>query len=120
MMHSRANGGYKSLYPAPPRETLKKFGGNLTIEEFRTYGGKTAPPIVRYPNEVFLQQVLSEKDGLVSQYNATKSGAANSSKMKAIEDTTVQGDTLKLKRAKPLERSKSKLETSLGIKRKEK
>jgi hypothetical protein len=40
--------------------------------------------------------------------------------MKAIEDTDVKAEPLKLKRGKPLERSKSRLETSLGIKRKEK
>jgi len=43
-----------------------------------------------------------------------------SQKIAAIENATASTDTLRLKRNKPLVRSESKLESALGLKRKEK
>jgi hypothetical protein len=118
MMHRRALGRHENFFPAPRREALKKFGGTLTIEEFRNCSGKTCPPIVRFPNETFIEQIIVPGS---DQIKHTVSSNAHNSKMKrAIEESESTAEPLKLKRGKPLERSKSKLETSLGIKRKEK
>jgi hypothetical protein len=86
----------------------------MTIEEFRSCAGTTAPAVY-YENEIHLHQIVgpSEQAPVIPNSN-------QNSKLKAIEDTSVKGETLKLKRSKPLERSKSKLESSLGIIRKAK
>lgn len=118
MMRRRALGKYVPLFPAPKREALKIFGGTLSIEQFRAFGGAVEPPIVSFPNERQLVQTVGAQfikqiEGQVAQSHTNSRG-----KLAAIETSTVQGDTLKLKRNKPLERTKSKLENVLGIVRK--
>ena len=123
MMRLKALGRYERLCAAPKRSALKIFGGSMTIEEFRSCYGKPPPPVV-FPNDKQLVQVVNGTLFAVSQTippipSASKS-KSNTQKLKDIEDTEVRAETLKLKRNKPLERSKSKLETTLGITRKQK
>jgi len=102
---------YLPLFAAPKRTALKIFGGTMSIEEFRGCFGKT-PPVVEFPNEIQLHQ----KVGYVT---ATPVPDQNSkSKLKAIEEASTVAEPLKLKRSQPLARSKSKLESALGITRK--
>lgn len=115
MMRLNALGKYVPLFAAPKRETLKKFGGKMTIEEFRACFG-APPPSIFFPNDIQIYHLLESKE---SQLVAKASGNSGT-KMKAIEDTEVKGENLRLKRQKPLERSKSKLESTLGIIRKAK
>lgn len=109
-MRLRSLGKYVPLYAAPKQCLLKCFGGTLTIEEFRSYRGKVEPT-VEYKEQKQLQPVI-----LAS--NPANQSNPNMRKMDAIEHATASGPTMKLKRTKPLERSKSKLESALGIKRK--
>lgn len=99
LMRKRVEGKVISTIPAPKRESLKIFGGTLDIDEFRR-----DPPLqmrVKIPGNFYFTE--HTVDHVVT--NAINGG----------------GDgVLKLKREKPLERSKSKLETSLGIIRKKK
>ena len=119
MMRRRAYGKYVSLFPAPKRQALKVFGGTLTIEEFRTYGGPIEPPPVHYPDTRQLIQSVGWAGGSKTPTDPVVFTTANSrGKLAAIDSSTSQGDTLKLRRTKPLERSKSKLENVLGITRK--
>jgi hypothetical protein len=114
LMRMKSYGKYMPLHAAPKRLALKIFGGTMTIDEFRSYYGKTPPPVY-FPDQVQLQQNVG------CEYVPVASGPANSSsKLKAIENADTKGDTLKLRRNKPLERTKSKLESSLGIIRKAK
>ena len=118
MMRRRAFGKYMPLWPAPKREALKAFGGTLTIDEFRSFGGIVEPPMVCFPDEKQLiqtvgVQLIKQTDGAVVAAPMNPRG-----KLAAIDSATSQGDTLKLKRNKPLERTKSKLENVLGITRK--
>jgi len=120
MMRRRSVGRYESLWPAPKRQALKCFGGTMTIEEFRSYGGLVEPPRIHFPFEK-LYFATSGGDGATS----TKTGSSsklvqNSGKLKAIENSSTETDTLRLKRNKPLSRATSTLENALGIKRKEK
>jgi hypothetical protein len=76
---------------------------------------------VFFPHDVQIHHLISDGGENIRGTHTPGSGGGNTAaKMKAIESSEVKGDTLRLKRGKPLERSKSKLETSLGIKRKEK
>lgn len=89
LMRKRMEGKITSTKKAPSRYMLDTFGGTLTIEEFRQVSPNT---IIKIPGEIFQQQTIYK------------------------EDKPTEG--LKLKREKPLERSKCKLETSLGVTRK--
>lgn len=118
LMRMKAYGKYMQLYAAPKRESLKVFGGTLTIDEFRSYYGKTPPPVY-FPDQVQMHQIVGSE-----QHVPVASGpisSSSTSKLKAaINNSETKGDTLKLRRDKPLERSKSKLESTLGIIRKAK
>lgn len=119
LMRKHAFGKSVNLWPAPKREALACFGGTMTIEEFRTYGGQVEPPRVHYPFEkMYIVEIGSVGGG---PGTSTTTGIIQSSKggarLKAIENSSAEGDTLRLKRSKPLVRAESKLESALGIKR---
>lgn len=115
LMRLQTYGKYVPLFAAPKRFALKIFGGTMSIEEFRGCFGKTPPP-VNFPNQIQLEQ----KVGSVATAPILESNSNSKSRLKAIEDASAPTDTLKLKRDKPLARSKSKLESALGITRKTK
>jgi len=115
LMRKQTFGKYVPLFPAPKREALAVFGGTLSIEEFRAYGGTKEPPPVSFPDDRQLVQTVGfpSKDEVHQITNSVRG------KMNAIEQSTSQTDTLKLKRTKPLSREKSKLENVLGITRRD-
>jgi len=115
LMRKQAFGRYVPLWPAPKREALAIFGGTLSIEEFRSYGGLVEPIPVSFPDDRQLIQTV----GFCTRDEIVKTTFNSRGKMSAIETSTSSTDTLKLKRMKPLERSKSKLENVLGITRKD-
>ena len=119
MMRLRAFGKFVPLWPAPKRQFLRCFGGTMSIEEFRAYGGLVEPPQLYFPVEKQLHPVFNDsRSELVVKGPVAASGAQNSGRLKAIEDSNGQQETLKLKRSKPLARAASKLESTLGITRK--
>jgi len=119
MMRLRAFGKYVPLWPAPKRQFLKCFGGTMSIEEFRAYGGLVEPPQLYFPVEKQLHPVFNDsKNELIVKGPVAASGARDSGRLMAIENSSGQQETLKLKRSKPLARAASKLESTLGITRK--
>lgn len=122
MMRRRAIGHYEPLWPAPKREALRIFGGNMTIEEFRTYGGLVEPPIIHWPEQRYHVAAVGSASTTVTQPSDSVPAAApkDRTRLNAIQNSTNSAETLKLKRSKPLARAESKLENVLGITRKEK
>lgn len=119
MMRLRAFGKFVPLWPAPKRQFLKCFGGTMSIEEFRSYGGLVEPPQLYFPVEKQLHPVFNDsKSELVVKGPVAVSGSQDPGRLKAIENSSGQQETLKLKRSKPLARAASKLESTLGITRK--
>lgn len=119
MMRRRAIGRYEPLWPAPKREALKIFGGSMTIEEFRTYGGAVEPPIIHWPDQrVHVPIVGSTGAGSEPVASNAPETQKDKTRLKAIQNSTSSTDTLKLRRTKPLARAESKLENVLGITRK--
>ena len=121
MMRRRSIGRYEPLWPAPKRQALTCFGGSMTIDEFRSYGGLVEPPRIHYPFE----KLYFATSGGGATPTTTKTGVSsnqvqNSGRLRAIENSSMETDTLRLKRNKPLSRTTSKLENALGLKRKEK
>ena len=122
LMRKQTFGKYIPLWPAPKREALACFGGTMTIEEFRGYGGYVEPPRVHYPFEkMYIVEIGTTGGGTTAGSSATagivQSSAGSGSRLRAIENSSAEGDTLRLKRNKPLVRAESKLESALGIKR---
>jgi hypothetical protein len=101
LFRKHSAGKYVPTPVAPKRQTLKIFGGPLTIEEFRKSSGVNAP-WVHKPGDVHMVHTFG-KGGAPDPPPATDVGTEDSE--------------LKLKRAKPLKRTTSKLESALGIKR---
>ena len=87
LMRKRIEGKITPIKRAPSRFCLELFGGNVSIEDFRS----GIPIRVNVPGEVF-NMVTSTKEEKI--------------------------EIFKLKREKPLEREKGKLENSLGVVRK--
>jgi hypothetical protein len=97
----------------------------MTIDEFRSYGGLIEPPRIHYPFEKLYFATSGGGGGAAPTPTSTKTGVPsnkvqNSGRLKAIENSSTETDTLRLKRNKPLSRATSKLENALGLKRKEK
>lgn len=92
LMKKRMNGKITHTKRAPSKLCLEMFGGTVTIQEFRN--GDTC--VLKIPGEFYQDQIVTKQDMPVK---------------------TEPGE-LRLKREKPLERTKGKLETSLGIIRK--
>jgi len=94
LMRKRIEGSIGDVIKrAPPKECLITFGGTMTIEEFRTL---KKPISVYIPNENFQLQVITTNNQQTVNNNS-------------------QGTTdLQLRRLKPLERSKGRLETVLN------
>ena len=120
MMKRRSVGKYTPTWPAPKREALKCFGGSMSIEEFRKYGGDVEPPRIHFPFEKMYFATSCTGGGTRTTITGVSSNQVqNSEKLKAIENSSSETETLRLKRTKPLSRATSKLENALGLKRKE-
>jgi len=101
MMRKKMYNQIGSIKPAPYRFSLKEFGGDLTIEEFR----KNNTIDVAKPKDVQTQQVVDKLIPIIS----------NTKKMDEIKNSTSNNNALKLKRTKPLKRSHNNLESALGL-----
>ena len=114
LLHKAMYGRVGFIKCAPSRFALKEFGGTLTIEEFREISkSKTSRVIVNMPDELFkLQDVTIKKEVTEPSRNITDE------KFQEITHAVTTGDTLKLKRTKPLKRDDNNLEKTLGIIRK--
>jgi hypothetical protein len=101
LFRKHSAGKYVPTPVAPKRQTLQIFGGPLTIEEFRKSSGVNAP-WVHQPGDIHKVHTFG-RGGVPDPTPVTEPGTEDSD--------------LKLKRAKPLKRAASKLESALGIKR---
>lgn len=90
LMRKRMEGKITPTKRAPSRYSLEMFGGTVNIDEFRSSSAGNIT--VKIPGEVFQHHAIINEDKPI--------------------------DGLKLKREKPLERAKGKLETSLNVIRK--
>ena len=98
LMRKRLSGKLESIKRAPNRFSLKVFGGNMTIEEFR----ENAVIDAIMPNKVITEPMKNNTVPFIS----------NAKKMNEIKNTN---DGLVLKRSKPLQRNQNSLESALGL-----
>jgi hypothetical protein len=90
----------------------------MTIDEFRSYGGRVEPPRIHYPFEKLYFATSATTGPSPTKTVSVYSSAQHSGKLKAIENSSTESDTIRLKRNKPLSRATSKLENVLGLKKK--
>jgi hypothetical protein len=109
---------YKSvgrLYPAPPRECLKAYGGIYTIDEFRKIVGENRIRVdVQVPPMVSILGTLDTKpiDFYDSSLQNTFTQGFSMDRFKAWSE---QGGALRLKRSKPLKDRESTLDACIQI-----
>jgi len=115
MLTKAMYGNVRSIKCAPSRYSLKEFGGTLTIEEFRSYSNTSTRVIVSMPDQMFKVQDVNVKPEIKRYLQASSN---EDQKFSEISYATSVGDTLKLKRTKPLKRDENNLEKTLGITRK--
>jgi hypothetical protein len=90
-----------SITIAPLREQLDVFGGDLTIEQFRSNSIKDKEKPMEIDSKPLEDRVIP----IVS----------NHVKMNEIRNASGENETLKLKREKPLKRNQNSLENALGL-----
>lgn len=110
LIYGKASGG--RLYPAPPRLTLKKFGGVYTTEEFRDLAmSHKIRADIHYPPMVSLLATMDTKP--IDFYEAPIKQALPTY---AFEREGMGEDGLRLKRNKPLKEHDSTLDACIQIK----
>lgn len=121
LLRKRSGEKLESIPLAPSRYALKKFGGPLSIEEFRS---KLMPRVIyNLPSDMIVHKEISANKNLITQASVddyhTESTIYNTQKLNSIINSSGnQNQALKLKRNTPLKRDKNNLETTLGLSRK--
>lgn len=95
---------------APSRFRLKEFGGDMSIEEFRTYATVDTAPRIDIVKPINMCNIEPRKISIAQ--------LATSGKMAEITNAVGTNEPLRLKRNKPLKREQNNLEKTLGIVRK--
>jgi hypothetical protein len=105
----------KRLYPAPPRNSLKKFGGVYTYEEYRELIGESKLKVdIHQPPMVSVTSVLDTKpiDFYDSSVQNTFTAGFSLDRFKSWSE---HGGALRLKRSKPLKDKESTLDAYMNI-----
>ena len=114
-LKKRVTGNVTGIKPAPSKYLLQKFGGSMTIEEFRGMTEDPAAPIVQTSWQrvaMFFPQVTEHPTHF--QRKLPSQGVTNMLNS-AIADSNVKNDSLKVKRSKPLRSSVNSLFDSMNI-----
>jgi hypothetical protein len=101
MMRKQLFGKRGSIQCAPKRQTLLEFGGNHTIEQFRTNMVIDDEPRGEIIEEPEVQLAIPP--------------VKNVAKLYEIKGTVGTNEPLRLKREKPLKRDQNNLESVLGL-----
>lgn len=104
MCHDRLCSGSQNIKFAPPKTMLNVFGGEITIEDFRSNNSEF---------KVYEHPVQTEEQ-IVEKYEnfSIKSKSEN---FTPSEDTVIVNEPIKLKRKTPKPSSQNTLEKSMGL-----
>lgn len=97
---------FSNIKRAPPRNRLKMFGGDLTIDEFRSGCDRDPIPI---------KSITESKVPSITKIIPIQ--RVSNEKLSEINNSNARNEPLRLKREKPLKREQNNLEGLLGIKR---
>ena len=105
MMRKKLFGKIGTIKKAPHRQKLEVFGGNMSIEQFRENNVKD--------EEIPIDTINIEP---IPEINIPiVANISNEKRLKDINRSSGNNETLRLKREKPLKRNQNNLETVLGL-----
>jgi hypothetical protein len=111
-MYSLTYGTNKEILPAPSWITLKDFGGNLSIEDFRNnFELNSLDYLILQPPIISRQMQIEES------YKRQQSKYISVNKLTNLFSEN-ENNNLVLKRSKPIETSQLNLEITMGLKKK--
>lgn len=111
LFRKRKYGKVIPLKCAPPRYVLKRYGGTISDEEYRSHVSEL-PPVVAMPDtQNFLHEVVIRKNKEYIQKDSEKKAKLNS-----IKNTNMTTETLNLRRSAPVKLRSNNLVDSLGLK----
>ncbi len=109
LLHKLATGTLRHIRAAPPRWTLRMFGGELDIGEFRC---RDSPEVRGFPrNMIITTPNVIRLDGVSSSPPADRAAPHAVS----FDDVPTNNEPLRLKRDKPLRGSKNSLERLMTL-----
>lgn len=106
MLYRWAMGKTGHVTPAPPRCTLRMFGGELDIDEFRRLGSGEGACVRGFPPNM----ILSSPNVMRLETSSTTNTAREVVRAVNFDNASDTNDPLRLKRDKPLKGSKNSLE----------
>ena len=95
---------------APSRYVLKRYGGDISDDEYRSHVSEL-PPVVSMPDtDNYLHKVVIRKD---NDYVETEKGKKE--KLDKIKNTTSISESLNLRRSAPVKLKQNNLMDCLGL-----
>lgn len=114
LLHKRMYGNFGRIIPAPPRRTLKVFGGALSIEEFRAKAGEGIIVHELPPKMVPIETIMNEQRASIGRIRPRP--AQDLSENLDLSDVSVsRNETLRLRRPRPMPSDTNLLARTMGI-----
>ena len=110
LMRLKLYGKINRIFPSPTRYCLKKFGGPMTEDEYRSCQ-QGVPPVLTTPDNEHFINTVKERD-YTSHVENTK---ARKQRLDNINNSTNKTDTLKLRRPVPLKHKSNNLADVFGF-----
>jgi hypothetical protein len=116
LLRKRVTKKSSPIVAAPPRILLKAFGGYMTIEEYRgsheTSAWSTPPPRLITYAQVIHDRKVGEHQRKIAAHTVDLTSQIDLGKN---QSATLQVESLKLKRPKPVKKTSNMLEIALGL-----
>ena len=110
LFRKRKYGKIMPLKCAPPRYVLKRYGGDISDDEYRSHVSEL-PPVVSMPDtDNYLHKTVIRKD---NEYNETE--CKKKEKLDRIKNTVSVSESLNLRRSAPVKLKSNNLVDSLGL-----
>lgn len=115
-LHEDIFGNINPIVLAPPREMLKKFGGYLTIDEFRNRSNSQIQYQLLIPPLMSMRCQIEEFYGNLYKKNDVSTSSVIHLDDERINRAQTNIEKLKLKRSTSIHNSKNNIENRMGIK----
>jgi len=109
-MRLKLYGKVSRIFPSPSRYCLKKFGGSMDEEEYRSHRS-TFPPALTMPHTEHFINTVQERDNRTHVEN-TKT---RKKRLADINQSTHKTDSLKLRRPVPMKHKSNNLAEVFGF-----
>lgn len=110
LLRHKMYGKVTRIYPAPHRYHLKKFGGEMTDEEFKTHTGSCPPPFRMPETERFIHEPVKRE-----YVNKVATAKDRTKKMEEIKTSAKCSEPLRLKRPIPIKHNSNNIAAVFGF-----